>query len=113
MYKFQLKFSVNAPTMLNSLLKHENCIQRIFHFIDTLKHRYHACKPLLGGVNTTACAKAVNTDCSARPIRNFPAKDLKEVQVYRVIRKDRVVLNYVHNYLSIKCLSPYRASHLS
>ena len=77
-----------------------------------LKHRYHASKPLLGGVNTTACAKAVNTDCSARPILNFPAKDLKEAQVYRVVRKYRGVLNYVHNYLSIKRLSPFRASHL-
>lgn len=32
--------------------------------------------PLLGGVRKTACPRAVNTDCSARPILNLPPKDL-------------------------------------
>ena len=35
MYKINLKFSVNAPTILTCLLKQENW-QRIFHFIDAL-----------------------------------------------------------------------------
>ena len=33
-------------------------------------------KPLLGGVRTTAWARAVRTVCSANPIRSLPARDL-------------------------------------
>ena len=33
--------------------------------------------PLLGGVSKTAWPNAVRTDCSARPIRNLPPRDLQ------------------------------------
>ena len=33
--------------------------------------------PLLGGVSRTAWPNAVRTDCSARPIRNLPPRDLQ------------------------------------
>ena len=33
--------------------------------------------PLLGGVSKTAWPNAMRTDCSARPIRNLPPRDLQ------------------------------------
>lgn len=33
--------------------------------------------PLLGGVSKTAWPNAMRTDCSARPIRSLPPRDLQ------------------------------------